>query len=123
MRRLSPREARRLQERLFRQMGMSVKDMGEARSVTIEFTDKLLVISNPTVMALEMSGQKIFQIIGGEVSEEKPVEESKEIEISEEDILLVAQQAGVSPEEARQALLETNGDLAQAILLLQSRRQ
>ena len=34
----------------------------------------------------------------------------------EEDILLVSQQANVTPEEAEKALEETNGDLAQAIL-------
>lgn len=121
MRRLSPREARRLQERLFRQMGMNVKELGEAKSVTIEFDDRVLVITEPSVVALEMPGQTVFQVVGGEVSEQKP--EAKPLEIPEEDVLLVAQQAGVSPEEARQALEETEGDLAQAILLLQSRRQ
>ncbi|MEM2593956.1 MAG: Nascent polypeptide-associated complex protein, partial [Candidatus Bathyarchaeia archaeon] len=37
------------------------------------------------------------------------------------DVLLVAQQANVSLEEARAALEQTNGDLAQAILLLSQR--
>ena len=42
-------------------------------------------------------------------------EESK---ISEEDVLLVSQQADVSEEVARNALEESDGDLAQAILKL-----
>ena len=37
---------------------------------------------------------------------------------SEEDIDLVAQQAGVDREKARSALIEAKGDLARAILLL-----
>jgi nascent polypeptide-associated complex subunit alpha len=37
---------------------------------------------------------------------------------SQEDIMLVAQQANVSPDEATQALTEAKGDLARAILLL-----
>ena len=40
---------------------------------------------------------------------------------SEEDVDLVSQQAGVDREKARSALIEANGDLARAILLLTSR--
>lgn len=43
-------------------------------------------------------------------------------EITEEDVQLVAQQAGVSVEEARVALEQTEGDLTQAILLLCQRK-
>ena len=42
----------------------------------------------------------------------------KKVQIPEEDVILVAQQANVSLEEARAALEQTGGDLAQAILLL-----
>ncbi len=38
--------------------------------------------------------------------------------IPEEDVQLVATQANVSPDQARAALEQTKGDLAQAILLL-----
>jgi len=40
------------------------------------------------------------------------------VKIPEEDVQLVATQANVSQEQARAALEQTNGDLAQAILLL-----
>jgi len=40
------------------------------------------------------------------------------VSISEEDVQLVASQAGVSLEEARKALKATKGDLARAILYL-----
>jgi nascent polypeptide-associated complex subunit alpha len=63
-----------------------------------------------------MKGERIYQISGGRV-EEKQLERMR---ISEEDILLVAQQAGVSLEEARKALEEAEGDLAKAILMLKT---
>jgi nascent polypeptide-associated complex subunit alpha len=40
------------------------------------------------------------------------------VEIPEEDVLLVAQQANVSMERARAALEDAEGDLAKAILVL-----
>lgn len=42
----------------------------------------------------------------------------KTVIFSEEDVDLVSQQAGVDREKARNALIEANGDLARAILLL-----
>jgi nascent polypeptide-associated complex subunit alpha len=42
------------------------------------------------------------------------------MEIPEEDVRLVADQTGKSMEEAKKALEETGGDLAKAILLIQS---
>lgn len=44
--------------------------------------------------------------------------ENDAVVFSEEDVDLVAQQAGVDREKARSALIEANGDLARAILLL-----
>ena len=41
--------------------------------------------------------------------------------IPEEDVRLVADQTGKSVEEAKRALEETEGDLAKAILLLQTK--
>ena len=110
MRRISPREARRLMQR----MGLSMKPL-EVSEVILKTTDKEIVIDEPEVAVLEVQGQKIFQISGGRISERKI---KRKIEIPEEDIHLVAQQANVSLEEARAALEQTEGDLAQAILLL-----
>jgi len=56
----------------------------------------------------------IFQIIADSYEE-------RELEVpifSQEDIMLVSQQAKVSSEEATKALTEAKGDLARAILLL-----
>jgi nascent polypeptide-associated complex subunit alpha len=71
---------------------------------------------------LKTGGEKVVQLVGGEVVEEKAVEEVPAYTPVEEDVLIVASQAGVSEEEARQALVEAGGDLAKAILSLRSRR-
>lgn len=113
MRKISPREAKRLMQR----MGLSMSPM-EVKEVILKTSSKEIVIENPEVAVLEVQGQKIFQITGGNISE-KTIE--RKIMIPEEDVQLVAQQANVSLEEARTALEQTNGDLAQAILLLSQR--
>ena len=67
-----------------------------------------------------MQGQKIFQVAGGSVSERAPERKAAAPKASEEDVQLVAQQTGKTMEQARHALEESEGDLAKAILLLQS---
>jgi nascent polypeptide-associated complex subunit alpha len=67
-----------------------------------------------------MQGQKIFQVAGGKITEKAPERAAPTIALSEEDVKLVADQTGKSVEEARKALEECEGDLAKAILLLQS---
>jgi len=110
MRRISPREARRM----MRRMGLNMSPL-EVDEVILRTKDKDIIIQNPDVAVLEVQGQKIFQIAGGEISEK---ERKEKLSIPEEDIRLVAQQAGVSLDRAKAALEQTNGDLAQAILLL-----
>ncbi|MEM0010324.1 MAG: nascent polypeptide-associated complex protein [Candidatus Bathyarchaeia archaeon] len=114
MRRLSPREAKRLLQR----MGMSMKTI-EANEVIIKAKDMEIIIENPEVAVLEIQGQKVFQISGEKITEKSFV---KKVQIPEEDVILVAQQANVSLEKARAALEQTGGDLAQAILLLSSQK-
>jgi nascent polypeptide-associated complex subunit alpha len=96
-------------ERAMKQMGMNVTNI-DAEEVIIRTADKDIVISNPQVSRIKVMGQETFQIVG-EVSE-RPRED-----LSEEDIEMVAEQAGVSREEARDMLRET-GDIAEAIMRL-----
>ena len=110
MRRVSPRDARRM----MRRMGMSMNPI-EVEEVILRTKDKEITIEGPEVAVLEVQGQKIFQVAGGEITEKAT---EKKLAIPEEDAQLVAQQANVSLEQARAALEQTNGDLAQAILLL-----
>lgn len=113
-RRISPREARRMMQR----MGLSMDTVPDVEQVIIKTSSKEITIETPEVAIMEMQGQKIFQVTGGKISE-KVVE--RKLTIPEEDVRLVADQTGKSPEEAKKALEECGGDLAKAILLLQSK--
>ncbi|MCK5626325.1 hypothetical protein KAI11_05665 [Candidatus Bathyarchaeota archaeon] len=113
MRKMSPRAARRMMQK----MGMEVEEIRDATQVTIRTPNKEIIIDAPEVSVTKMQNQKIFQIMGGVVTEKNIVKDL----ILEEDVKLVAQQANVSIDAARKALEDTKGDLAQAILLLAQR--
>jgi len=113
-RRVNPREAKRMMQR----MGMSMDAITNVEQVIIKTSSKEITIEEPEVAILEMQGQKIFQVAGGKITEKAM--ERKSV-IPEEDARLVADQTGKSLEEARKALEESGGDLAKAILLLQSK--
>jgi nascent polypeptide-associated complex subunit alpha len=113
-RRVSPRETKRMMQR----MGLSMDAVPDVEQVIIRTSGKEITIEEPEVAILEVQGQKIFQVTGGKISEKAAERKST---IPEEDIRLVADQTGKSLEDARKALEECGGDLAKAILLLQSK--
>jgi len=115
-RRMNPRETRRMMQR----MGMNMDAVPDVEQVIIKTSSKEIIIEQPEVAILEMQGQKIFQVIGGKIAEKAPQRAAPKLAVSEEDVKLVADQTGKSVEEARKALEECDGDLAKAILLLQS---
>ncbi len=98
---------------MMRQMGMSQDDL-DVQEVIIKTNGKVLRFSNPSVQKVTMQGQTTFQLSG----EYKEEEETVSLNISEDDINTVCEQAGVSQEDARKALEEAQGDLAQAIVNL-----
>ena len=118
-RRFSPRDLRRL----MRQLGMKMEELKGVREVSIELEDKRLIVENPQVIIMKVQDQTILQITGTLREEVIKAEAEEGITISDEDVQLVAAQTGVSMEEARKALVETKGDLAQAIMLLEARKQ
>jgi nascent polypeptide-associated complex subunit alpha len=99
-------------------MGMRMDAVSEVENVVIRTSRKEITIEQPEVAILEVQGQKIFQVTGGKITEK--VVERKPSGVAEEDVKLVADQTGKSIEEARSALEDSGGDLAKAILLLQS---
>lgn len=110
---MNPKQLKQMQ-RAMKQMGMDMKEVKGATEVIIKFKDKELVINNPKINLLDYMGQKTYQITG------KPVERKIETElvIPDEDVELVSTQTGASKEEALNALKETDGDLAEAIMRL-----
>jgi nascent polypeptide-associated complex subunit alpha len=118
--RMNPREQKRMMQR----MGMNMDSVADVQQVIIRTSGKDIVIDEPEVAILEVQGQKMYQVIGGQVSEQAPSQRQAaavaQPTFSEEDVQLVADQTGRSLEKAKEALEECGGDLAKAILLLQS---
>jgi len=96
-----------------KQMAQAMKAMGikqkeiSADEVIIKRGGGDIVISNPKVIEVEMQGVKTYQIMG-DVSERSRV--------GGEDVKMVAEQAGVSEAKAREALEQSGGDIAKAIM-------
>jgi len=105
------RNARRMMDR----MGINMKEIPNVQEVVIKTPDKEMHITNASVSEVVAQGNRIFQVAGD--VEEVEVEKKT---FSEEDILLVQQQTGVSKERAAAALEETDGEVARAILKLSS---
>ncbi len=73
-----------------------------------------LIFKNPSVTKVSARGVETFQVMGSyEVVKKAP-------QISDEDVKLIMEQANVSEEVARKALEEAGGDLAEALMKLQS---
>ena len=106
-----------------RTLAKAMKKMGvqqteiPAEEVIIRTGDKEIVISNPSVLKVSMMGQESFQI-SGEISTRDKTSEDSQLEISDEDIQTVASQSNCSEEEAKEALNNSHGDIAEAILSL-----
>ena len=115
-RRMNPRDAKRMMQR----MGMNMEGVEDVVEVIIRTPSKEIVIEAPEVAIVNVQGQKIFQVAGGTVSERVSERKAAPPKVSEEDAQLVAGQTGKSLEQAKAALEESEGDLAKAILLLQS---
>jgi len=111
---INPREMRRLMRQL------KAKEI-DAYEVIIKARDGDYIVEDPQVMAMEIQGQKMLQIIG-ELKKIEVKEEEEEQLYTEEDVQLVMQQTGCTEEEARKALEEADGEPAEAIISLMSRR-
>ena len=100
----------KLMKQAMKRMGIRQEEIA-ASEVVIRTPGKDIIIRNPQVAKVNMMGQETFQVSGDVVEVQG---------ISEDDVRTVASQAGVSEEKARKALEEAKGDLAEAILKLQS---
>jgi nascent polypeptide-associated complex subunit alpha len=115
---------------MMQRMGMQMNELSGVTRVIIQSPGKEIVIEQPTVTSINVQGQKMYQVLGGKTVERAPqavlapgvvpVVEKPAVQIPEEDVLLVAQQAKVSMEKARETLIKCDGDLARAILMLQT---
>ena len=111
MGRMNPRMMKKLQK----QLKNSTEDI-DATEVIIRTKDKEIYFNNPSVTSMNMMGQQSYQIVGE--PQERGLDGGEETAIPEEDIELVASQAGVSHEKAKEALKECGGEPAEAIIKL-----
>ncbi len=107
---MDPRALKRMMD----SMGMKNTEI-ESDRVVIFGRGKDIVIENPSVTMIEMQGNVSFQITGDMREAQK---EASPAEITDEDIQLVREKTGASKEVARKALLESDGDIAKAIMKL-----
>jgi nascent polypeptide-associated complex subunit alpha len=128
--------ASRQMRRRMQQQGIDMEQINATR-VIIEGPENTLVINQPEVVLMKQMGQEIYQVIGdaeeysvGEVQigdmeegerEDAIVESEVKTVITENDIMLVAAQANVDKEEANAALIDSEGDIAKAILFLKNK--
>lgn len=113
-------------KKMMRRMGIhvDVEEIKDADRVIIERAGpKNTVIENPVITIMKMKGQTMIYITGDIREVEKEVEEEEGASIPEEDIQLVAMETGATMEEAKKALEATNGDIAQAIMLLEAKKK
>jgi len=101
---------KRAVEAAMKKMGMKQEDL-DAEEVIIKLKDKELIIRNPQVAKVEVMGQETYQVSGS-------VEERNLEKFKEEDIKVVVEQVNCSEEEAKKALEESDGNLAEAIIKL-----
>jgi nascent polypeptide-associated complex subunit alpha len=107
--RINPRQLNQMMKR----MGINVKNIDNVKKIIIQTDTKEYIFEDAEVSIMEAQGQKTWQIIG-----EPTVKNIQETATLDNDIKLVMEQTGKSADEARKALKETNGDIAEAILKL-----
>jgi len=110
------RGGNRQMRRMMDKMGLDMEEIPNVQEVIIKTDKNEIIIPKPSVTEMKSKENSIFQVIAESFEE-------KELEVpilSEDDIMLVCQQANCDEEKAKDALAETKGDIAQAILRLTS---
>jgi len=128
-----PRNSRQM-EQMMRRMGMTTEDVPDVEEVVVRTKTKEHVFKAPEVTILTVQGVRTYQVVGrpeirprsaGGVAAAAPTSAPAAPAAPsgppEEDIHLVMEQANVSREEAIEALFQSKGAPAEAILLILSR--
>ncbi len=98
---------------MMKKMGIAQSEIN-AKRVIIECEEKNIVISDPSVMKVSMQGNISYQISGEESEEETT-------SFSIEDIKMVIEKTGKGEKEVVACLKKNEGDIAQAIIELNSK--
>lgn len=124
----------RMAQRMMKQMGMSTEEL-DAVEVVIRLKGREIVLNPVSVTRMNVQGQVLYQVAGEERERAATGETPKKAHpapapvpaqpaevFTDEDVKLVAEQAGVSEDEAREALEDSDGQTADAILKLMERK-
>ncbi|WP_048056307.1 nascent polypeptide-associated complex protein [Methanocaldococcus fervens] len=116
---VNPRMLKKMQK-MMKDFGMETEDLSPKKVIFV-FDDEEWVFEEPKVQVMDILGVKTYSITGKpmKIKKEEIEEEEVKVEITDEDVELVAKECNVSKEEARKALEECNGDIAEAILKLE----
>lgn len=118
-------------KQMMNQMGIDLEDI-DAEEVIIRTADEEMVFHDADVQRMDAQGQQTYQVVGdpdirprgedadaaagadadGDTDADADADDG---DIPESDIEIVAGRTGVTTEEAREALRETDGDLAAAV--------
>lgn len=109
----------RMMKQAMKRMGIDETELNGVQEVIIRFSDKELLVTSPHVSKVSAMGNVSFQVSGTVTERDLDTKPT----ISDEDVQTVMQQTGADAETARAAILATDGDLAAAILELQSKEE
>ncbi|MDD1724115.1 MAG: nascent polypeptide-associated complex protein [Methanospirillum sp.] len=104
----------RKMKQVMKQLGMDVRPVEDVQEIIVKTAKGRYVFDQAEVAIMKMQGVTTWQITG------EPRFEEAETVIPDDDVALVAGQAGVTADAAKAALVETKGDIAEAILRLAS---
>jgi nascent polypeptide-associated complex subunit alpha len=104
----------RKMKQMMKQLGMDIRPIEDVQEIIVRTDKGNYVFDQAEVAIMKMQGVTTWQITG------EPRFEEAEAVIPDEDVSLVADQAKVTIEAAKDALRETKGDIAEAILRLSS---
>lgn len=121
---MNPRKMKQMME----QMGIDFDEL-DAQEVIIRTSDEDLVFTDADVTRMDAQGQQTYQVVGEPESREAGAaggaadaadadtddEDAGGAGIPDDDVELVAMRADVPEDDAREALEETDGDLAAAV--------
>lgn len=121
MGRVNPRQMKQA----MRKMGISTEEITDVQEIIILTKTKEYVFKEAEVTIMTVQGQKTFQVVGepevrprsvttARSSAQAPAEEG----MPEEDVTLVMEQTGATREKAIAALKATDGQPAEAILMI-----
>lgn len=114
-------------QQMMKQMGIDIEEL-DAEEVIIRTSEEELVFTDADVQRMDAQGQQTYNIVGepdrrdrDESGEEASAGDESDAEegIPQEDVDMVMSAAGVSEDEAREALEATGGMPADAIERLQ----